>query len=133
MQFLSELLFRVLESNYTLGNFIYISQVLEMILSETYYREKHNATLEQVVDEFEMSKSYLNAIFQKYSQHAPMAQFAEFRCGGGKLLFSSMGLQNLQQYPESRALLHAIYQYMDSEAFAPEEEISVEEMSELVK
>ncbi|MEI2992368.1 MAG: hypothetical protein V8T85_12525 [Blautia faecicola] len=71
MQFLSELLFRVLESNYTLGNFIYISQVLEMILSETYYREKHNATLEQVVDEFEMSKSYLNAIFQKYSQHAP--------------------------------------------------------------
>ena len=57
----------------------------------------------------------------------------EFRCGGGKLLFSSMGLQNLQQYPESRALLHAIYQYMDSEAFAPEEEISVEEMSELVK
>ena len=95
MQFLSELLFRVLESNYTLGNFIYISQVLEMILSETYYREKHNATLEQVVDEFEMSKSYLNAIFQKYSQHAPMAQLAEFRCGGGKLLFSSMGLQNL--------------------------------------
>lgn len=95
MQFLSELLFRVLESNYTLGNFIYISQVLEMILSETYYREKHNATLEQVVDEFEMSKSYLNAIFQKYSQHAPMAQLAEFWYGGGKLLFSSMGLQNL--------------------------------------
>lgn len=95
MQFLSELLFRVLESNYTLGNFIYISQVLEMILSETYYREKHNATLEQVVDEFEMSKSYLNAIFQKYSRHAPMAQLAEFRCGGRKLLFSSMGLQNL--------------------------------------
>lgn len=118
MQFLSELLFRVLESNYTLGNFIYISQILEMILSETYYREKHNTTLEQnkhvtnvirymykhlnenltleqVVDEFELSKSYLNAIFQKYSQHAPMAQLAEFRCGGGKLLFSSMGLQNL--------------------------------------
>ena len=68
-----------------------------------------------------------------YAYMRPMAQLAEFRCGGGKLLFSSMGLQNLQQYPESRALLHAIYQYMDSEAFAPEEEISVEEMSELVK
>ena len=61
-----------------------------------------------------------------YAYMRPMAQLAEFRCGGGKLLFSSMGLQ-------SRALLHAIYQYMDSEAFAPEEEISVEEMSELVK
>ena len=47
IQFLFELLFRVLESNYTLGNFIYISQVLEMILSETYHREKHNTTLEQ--------------------------------------------------------------------------------------
>ena len=68
-----------------------------------------------------------------YAYMRPMAQLAEFRCGGGKLLFSSMGLQNLQQYPEGRALLHAIYQYMDSEAFAPEEEISVEEMSELVK
>ena len=79
MQFLSELLFRVLESNYTLGNFIYISQVLEMILSETYYREKHNATLEQVVDEFEMSKSYLNAIFQKYTQHAPMDFFISLK------------------------------------------------------
>ena len=98
MQFLFELLFRVLESNYTLGNFIYISQVLEMILSETYYREKHNTTqeqnkhvtnvirymykhlhenltLEHVVEEFELSKSYLNAIFQKYTQHAPMDFF----------------------------------------------------------
>ena len=40
MQFLFELLFRVLESNYTLGNFIYISQVLEMILSENLLQRK---------------------------------------------------------------------------------------------
>ena len=33
-------LFRVLERNYTLGNFIYISQVLSLILSEIYFREK---------------------------------------------------------------------------------------------
>lgn len=102
MQFLFELLFRVLESNYTLGNFIYISQVLEMILSETYYREKHNTTqeqnkhvtnvirymykhlyenltLEHVVEEFELSKSYLNAIFQKYTQHAPMDFFISLK------------------------------------------------------
>lgn len=68
-----------------------------------------------------------------YAYMRPMAQLAEFRCGGGKLLFSSMGLQNLQKYPEGRALQQAIYQYMDSEAFAPEQEISVEEMRELVK
>ena len=39
MLFLFELLFRVLEANYTLGNFIYISQVLSLILAETYDRE----------------------------------------------------------------------------------------------
>lgn len=40
MQFLFDLLFRVLDGNYTLGNFIYISQVLSLILAETYDREK---------------------------------------------------------------------------------------------
>lgn len=102
MQFLFELLIRVLESNYTLGNFIYISQVLGMILAETYYREKHhttqeqnkhvtnvirymykhleeNMTLEQIAQEFQLSKSYLNAIFQKYTQHAPMDFFISLK------------------------------------------------------
>ncbi|NCB91792.1 MAG: AraC family transcriptional regulator [Clostridia bacterium] len=102
MLFLFELLFRVLEANYTLGNFIYISQVLSLILAETYDREKHNTTLEQnkhvtnvvrfmykhleenltleeVAAEFELSKSYLNAIFQKYTQHAPMDFFINIK------------------------------------------------------
>lgn len=95
MLFLFELLFRVLESNYTLGNFIYISQVLALILAETYDREKKNSiadqnrhvtavvrfmykhihetlTLDQISGEFELSKSYLNVIFQQHTQHAPM-------------------------------------------------------------
>lgn len=95
MMFLFELLFRVLDGNYTLGNFIYISQVLSLILAETYNREKHHTTLEQnrhvtnvvrymykhlheeltlqqIAEEFELSKSYLNVIFRKYTQHAPM-------------------------------------------------------------
>ncbi len=95
MQFLFELLFRVLEGNYTLGNFIYISQVLALILAETYDREKEhttgdqnkhvtrvvrymykhlydNLTMNSLADEFELSESYLNSIFQKYTQHAPM-------------------------------------------------------------
>lgn len=95
MLFLFELLFRVLDGNYTLGNFIYISQVLSLILAETYDREKRNSTLEQnrhvtnvvrymykhlredltldrIAAEFELSKSYLNAIFRKHTQHAPM-------------------------------------------------------------
>lgn len=95
MMFLFDLLFRVLNANYTQGNFIYISQVLQLILSETYYREKtdgtqiqnehvtrivrymyrhleQNLTLESIAEEFDLSKSYLNTIFQKYTQHAPM-------------------------------------------------------------
>lgn len=95
MLFLFELLFKVLDGNYTLGNFIYISQVLSLLLAETYDREKRNTTLvhnKHVTDvvkymsqhlaedltlgsiakEFELSKSYLNVIFQKYTQHTPI-------------------------------------------------------------
>lgn len=102
MHFLFDSLFRVLEGNYTLGNFIYISQVLSMILAEVYYREKihttqeqnkhvtdvirymykhlyENLTLEKIVEEFDLSKSYLNAIFQKYTQHAPMDFFINLK------------------------------------------------------
>lgn len=102
MHFLFDLLFRVLDGNYTLGNFIYISQVLSLILAETYSREKVNTTLEQnkhvtnvirymskhleenlsledIVEESGLSKSYLNAIFQKYTQHAPMDFFINLK------------------------------------------------------
>ena len=95
MFFMFDLLFRVLEGHYSLGNFIYISHVLSLILSETYYREKprslplynrqvtqvirymykhlnDNLTLPQILDEFSFSKSYLHAIFQKCTQKPPM-------------------------------------------------------------
>ncbi|MDO4275821.1 MAG: AraC family transcriptional regulator [Eubacteriales bacterium] len=99
---LFELLLRVLGGNYTLGNFIYISQVLSLILGETYFREKdyttleqnkhvtnvirfmykhlqENLTLEEVAREFDFSKSYLHAIFQKYTQHAPMDFYIQLK------------------------------------------------------
>lgn len=102
MHFLFDLLFRVLGGHYTLGNFIYISQVLSLILSEAYFREKHdsvqeqnkhvtniirymykhldeNLTLADLAAKFELSKSYLNAIFQKYTQHAPMDFFIRLK------------------------------------------------------
>lgn len=61
-----------------------------------------------------------------YAFLRPMAQLLECRCGNGKLLFSTMGLQNLQQYPEARALLASIYRYLTSEDFMPEQEIAPE-------
>lgn len=95
MLYLFDFIFRTLEGNYTQGNFIYISHVLQLILSETYHREKHNTTqlqnkyvtsvvrymykhlsdnltLQQISEEFDLSKSYINAIFQKYTNRAPL-------------------------------------------------------------
>ncbi len=68
-----------------------------------------------------------------YAYLRPMAQLFECSAGGGKVLFSSMGLHNLQQYPEARALQNAIYTYMASEEFVPTQEMSVEQLKELVK
>lgn len=102
MMFLFNSLFQVLERNYTLGNFVYISQVLSVVLAETYYREKKDDTIEQnkhvtnivkymyrhmeenlyledVCEKFELSKSYVNAIFLKCTQHAPMEFFTNLK------------------------------------------------------
>lgn len=102
MFFLFDLLFRVLEGHYCLGNFIYISQVLSLILAETYYREKHQSvslqnrqithiirfmyknldkhfSLQDILSEFNCSKSYLNSIFQKYTQSAPMEFYTNIK------------------------------------------------------
>ena len=99
---LFELLFRVLDGNYTLGNFIYISQVLSLILSEIFYREKHHSTAEQnrqvtrivrymsahldknltlqdLSDQFGLSRSYISAIFQKYTSHSPIDFYIRLR------------------------------------------------------
>ncbi len=113
MFFLFELLFRVLESHYTLGNFIYISQVLALILAETYYREKPSSTpkqnrhvthivrfmynhlydsltLKQILHKFGYSKSYLNNIFQEHTQHSPMDFYIKLKMQEAcKLLCSS--------------------------------------------
>lgn len=102
MLFLFDLLFRVLDANYTQGNFVYIAQVLQLILTETYFREKKNTTEEQnkyvthiiryfydhlnsnltldtLSTEFELSKSYINAIFQKHTQHTPIEFFLNLK------------------------------------------------------
>lgn len=68
-----------------------------------------------------------------YAFLRPMVQLIECCCGKGKLVFSTLGLQNLQRYPEARALLNAIYLYMDSDRFEPENDIDIEEMERLVK
>ncbi len=50
-----------------------------------------------------------------------LAQLFECRCGGGRLLFSSLGLEDLEAYPEARALQCSIYRYLASEDFDPQQ------------
>ena len=54
----------------------------------------------------------------------PMAKLFECRCGAGKLLFSSLGLHRLSRYPEARALQQAVYDYLSSGSFRPDQELS---------
>lgn len=67
-----------------------------------------------------------------------MAQLLEFRCGGGYVLFSTMGLQNLLKYPEAGALQAAIYGYLEKRVLRAEnlpeitQELSMEELEKLV-
>ncbi len=102
MLFLFELLLRVLDANYTEGNFIYISHVLQLILSETYYREKldsasdqnrlatrmirymydnltANMTLDELTEYFRLSKSYLNSLFLKFTNRTPIDFFINLK------------------------------------------------------
>ncbi|MCM1025472.1 MAG: hypothetical protein NC432_03515 [Roseburia sp.] len=67
-----------------------------------------------------------------YAFLRPMAQLLEFRCGGGKVLFSSLGLRALRQYPEAAALQDAIYSYLASGEFEPDQELTEEELEGFV-
>ena len=73
------------------------------------------------------------AEMDSYATMRPMAQLFEARCGNGRVMVSSMGLQDLREYPEARALLDAIYGYMASPAFAPTQEITLDELREMIR
>ena len=69
---------------------------------------------------------YTDAIITEmdcYVRQRPMAQLYEAKYGSGRVLFSSMGLQDLQEYPEARMLLDCIYKYLGSEDFEPMQEL----------
>jgi AraC-like DNA-binding protein len=100
--YLFDVLFTVLNQNYTLGNFIYMSQILQLILSEVYFREKKDETstgnkhlttiirymykhitkqltLADLSREFELSKSYINIIFNNYTSRSPIDFFIDLK------------------------------------------------------
>ncbi|NMN01098.1 glycoside hydrolase family 2 Gh2F [Bifidobacterium sp. DSM 109958] len=68
-----------------------------------------------------------------YAFLRPMTQLMECRCGGGRLLFSTFGLQDLTAYPEARALQAAIYAHLADPTFVPEREADPDAIAVLVR
>lgn len=103
MLFLFDQIFTIAENSYSMENFIFMSHTLQMILSETYFRDslsdehgKYNKylnpiikylhanssrtiTLQELADEFNLSKSYLNALFKNYLQTTPINYFISIK------------------------------------------------------
>jgi hypothetical protein len=67
-----------------------------------------------------------------YAYMRNMGMLLEARCGGGRLMLSSMGLLEQQAYPEARALLASILSYMASAAFQPGQSLSPGQLGEMV-
>lgn len=68
-----------------------------------------------------------------FSRLRHLGMLFEFRCGGGQVVFSSMDLNGLKQYPEARALQRAIYRYLGSPDFYPEQELSVQALTDILR
>lgn len=66
-----------------------------------------------------------------YSRLKHMGLLLEAKLGQGRVMISGMGLCGKQQYPETKALLHSILEYMSSGQFRPEQELTMEEAEQL--
>lgn len=67
-----------------------------------------------------------------YAYLRPMAKLMACTCEGGRLLVSAMGLHNLQQYPEARALLQGIYAWLAEEPVMPAQALTAEEVRAII-
>lgn len=66
-------------------------------------------------------------VLDSYAYLRHMGLLFESQVGKGKLMFSSMGLLEKQAYPEVRALMNSLLQYMNSSNFAPTQTLDQDE------
>lgn len=71
-------------------------------------------------------------VMDSYAYLRNMGMLLEFNCLKGKVFISSMGLHDLMDYPECRALLSSIYEYISSEEFVPEQSIDFDELKKMI-
>ncbi len=68
-----------------------------------------------------------------YARMRSLGMLMEARVGKGFLMLSGMGLCEGMEYPEVRALAQSILDYMNSPAFAPDQEVTPEELRAIVR
>ena len=68
-----------------------------------------------------------------YARMRSLAMLMEARVGKGSLVLSGMGLCENRAYPEARALTRSILEYMNSPAFQPDQELTMEELRAIVR
>ncbi len=71
-------------------------------------------------------------VLDSYARLRNMALLFECNVGKGKLIVSSMGLLEQQNYPEVRAFTHAIIHYMKSDHFIPKQDMTIEELGNIL-
>ena len=79
----------------------------------------------------ELAEGILIRQMDSYAQLRTFAMLLEARVGRGRILISSMGLNNLPDKPEVRALRSAIRKYIASNAFQPKVSLSPEALNAL--
>ena len=73
-------------------------------------------------------------VIDNFSRNHRLGNLFEARVGEGRLVVSSIDLwSDLEKRPAARQLLHSILAYMDSDAFRPKQELSVEGLSLVLK
>ncbi len=72
-------------------------------------------------------------VLDSYARLRKLGFMFEANVGKGKIIVCSMGLLEKREYPEVRAMIKSILQYMDSEAFSPKQELCIEEIEKTVK
>lgn len=89
--------------------------------------------LEHITDEKGSKIPPLIQVIDGFLTLRNMGLLYEAKVGKGKLMISSMGLEQLKdQYPEARALRNSIIQYMNSEEFKPKHTLDKEGLNELL-
>jgi hypothetical protein len=87
-----------------------------------------------ILDEFAPKLRPIVQVIDDWNTNRKLGLVFEAKVGPGKLLVCSIDLQsNLDERPVARQMLHSLYQYMDSAAFAPSQSFDIKLVRSLLR